>query len=322
MTYATGQTITTAEFNDFQANYVDKVWGIGSGDYGYGQTNTVGAVNSGNTITATQWTTLLARLKSAANHQGSTTTTATSVSTGSTISVLSTLSTDATTITTNRLTAGAANTTDTSNPDSANASRTGSWQTACTHVFTVTFANNSGPTGNGAQDAARQFFNAGGKIILSASQSGGTATTRNSAWASLLTACGSIVLGAHSTTKSGGSGTATTLTTTTGYYELTTTDTVIFKQFDSNAAYTSNYYEIKVKTDTTTDPNSRGGKGSVLTFTVTFQEDDSNVFQEPVDGTLTSSITKRVPNTTYLNNLPFTITFANSAGVGTFTTAS
>ena len=88
MTYATGQTITTAEFNDFQANYVDKVWGIGSGDYGYGQTNTVGAVNSGNTITATQWTTLLARLKSAANHQGSTTTTATSVSTGSTISVL------------------------------------------------------------------------------------------------------------------------------------------------------------------------------------------------------------------------------------------
>ena len=79
---------------------------------------------------------------------------------------------------------------------------------------------------------------------------------------------------------------------------------------------------VKVKTDTTTDPNSRGGKGSVLTFTVTFQEDDSNVFQEPVDGTLTSSITKRVPNTTYLNNLPFTITFANSAGVGTFTTAS
>lgn len=320
MTYATGQTITTSEYNTF-AGQVNEVWGIGSGDYGYGQTNTISTVSVSNSITATQWTTLLARTRSAANHQASSFTVPASVSTGNTISIISPLSTDITTIRSNRLNSST-NYSDTSNPNSVNASRTGSWQTACTHVFTVTFANNSGPSGNGAQDAARQFFNAGGRILFSASQSGGSATTRNSGWNSLLSACGTIIFGAHGTTKSGGSGTPTTLATSIGYHELTTSDQTIFLQYDTTAAYTSNYYKIAVRTDTVTDPNSRGGKGSVLTITVTFQEDDSNVFQEAVDGTLTSSITSRAPNTTYLNNLPFTVTYSNSAGAGNFSTAS
>jgi hypothetical protein len=320
MPYTTGSTITTTEYNSFASDTND-VWGIGTGDYGYGQTNTISTVALGNTITATQWTTLLSRVRSAGNHQGSSFTVPASVSTGNTISVISALSTDVATIRTNRLN-NSANFSDTSNPNTVNASRNGSWQTACTHVFTVTFANNSGPSGNSAQDAARQFFNAGGKILLSASRTGGSATTRNTGWGSLLTACGTIVFGAQGTTKSGGSGSPTTLATTIGYHNLTTSPQVIFKQFDTTAAYTSNYYQIAVSTNTVTDPDGRGGKGSVLTFTVTFQEDDSNVFQEAVDGTLTSSITSRAPNTTYLNNLPFTVTYANSAGAGNFSTAS
>ncbi len=320
MTYATGQTITTSEYNTF-ATQVNDVWGIGTGDYGYGQTNTISSVSVSNTITATQWTTLLARTRSAGNHQGSSFTVPASVSTGNTISVISALSTDISTIRTNRLNSST-NYSDTSNPNSVNASRTGSWQTACTHVFTVTFANNSGPSGNTDIDAARQFFNAGGKILLSASRSGGSATTRNTGWANLLTACGTIVFGAQGTTKSGGSGSPTTLASTIGYHDLTTSDQTIFQQYDTTAAYTSNYYKIAVRTNTVTDANGRGGKGNVLTFTVTFQEDDSNVFQEAVDGTLTSSITSRAPNTTYLNNLPFTVTYANTAGAGNFTTAS
>jgi len=321
MTYATGQTITVTEYNTF-AGDINTVWGIGTGDQGYGQTNTISTVSVGNTITATQWTTLLARLNSAAAHQNTSKTSPTSVTTGNTISVIAALSTDVTAINTNRLNTAAGATTDTSNPNTVNASRTGTWNTACTHVFTVTFADNSGPSGNTAQDAARQFFNAGGKIIFSASRTGGSATTRNTAWSDLLTACGTITFAAQGTTKTGGSGTPTTEATTIGYHDLTTSDQIIFKQFDSAAAYTSNYYEIKVRTNTVTDANSRGGKGSVLTFTVTFQEDDSNVFQQDVDGTLSSSITSRAPNTTYLNNLPFTITYANTAGAGNFTTAS
>ena len=43
----------------------------GSRDSGYGQTNTVSSVSADTTITATQWTTLLARITSAATHQGS-----------------------------------------------------------------------------------------------------------------------------------------------------------------------------------------------------------------------------------------------------------
>ena len=42
----------------------------GTGDAGYGQSNVVTAVSAGSTITATQWTTLLARLNSIRQHQG------------------------------------------------------------------------------------------------------------------------------------------------------------------------------------------------------------------------------------------------------------
>ena len=123
MTYATGQTITTSEYNTF-AGQVNDVWGIGSGDYGYGQTNSISTVAVSNTITATQWTTLLARTRSAANHQASSFTVPSSVSTGNTISIISPLSTDITTIRSNRLNSST-NYSDTSNPNSANASRTG-----------------------------------------------------------------------------------------------------------------------------------------------------------------------------------------------------
>ena len=65
MAYTSGDTILDDHYNDF-ATSVNAIWGSGSGDRGYGQTNTVSSVSAGSTITASQWSTLLARITSAA----------------------------------------------------------------------------------------------------------------------------------------------------------------------------------------------------------------------------------------------------------------
>ena len=65
MAYATGDTIPTPHYNDF-ATSVNTLWGTGSGDDGYGNSSTVSTVSDGTTITAAQWTTLLARITSIA----------------------------------------------------------------------------------------------------------------------------------------------------------------------------------------------------------------------------------------------------------------
>ncbi|MAH07454.1 hypothetical protein CMI38_04360, partial [Candidatus Pacearchaeota archaeon] len=81
MSYAAGQTILDDEYNlfatgntagtgDTSVASINTIWGQGTGDAGWGQSNTVAAVSAGSAITATQWTTLLARLNSIRQHQG------------------------------------------------------------------------------------------------------------------------------------------------------------------------------------------------------------------------------------------------------------
>ena len=98
MAYTSGDTILDDHYNDF-ATSVNAIWGSGSGDQGYGQTNTVSSVSAGSTITASQWSTLLARITSIANHQNSSITSITSPSTGDTIEAYTALSTNIQTIT-------------------------------------------------------------------------------------------------------------------------------------------------------------------------------------------------------------------------------
>jgi len=84
---------------------------------------------------------------------------------------------------------------------------------------------------------------------------------------------------------------------------MLTTNTAVFKQFSATAPYTSNYVQLAVRTDTVTDANGRGGKGSTLTFLVTFADVYSDTYTAPA-GTWTVNVTLVRPNTTYLNNVP------------------
>ena len=92
MAYATGDTILDTHYNDF-ATSVNALWGTGTGDRGYGESTTVSTVSDGTTITAAQWTTLLARITSMASHQGSSITSISNPSAGDTIEAYTALST-------------------------------------------------------------------------------------------------------------------------------------------------------------------------------------------------------------------------------------
>lgn len=298
MTYSTGSLILRDDYNIFAVgnadgtsnhsiNNINTLWGVGTGDKGYGQSTVLASVASGNTVTATQWATMIARMTSLASHQNSTITAITQPVVGNTISVFGALSANLVTVTTNRLEKNA-NGTDYSTGGAQ--TKTAGWTTTSTATHTVTFSS---------ADAARYFFNAGGELRLGFTRTGGTSTTKNTNWSQLLVDVGTVVFGAQGTTKSGGTGTAT-VGSTIGYYDMATTDSEIFRQYAVGAPYTVNYVVVTAKTNGT--QGSNGDKGTVVTFTVTFNDAETDTFNDTVDGSLTSTLTVRPPSTTYLTN--------------------
>ena len=231
MAYTSGDTILATHYNSFVSDF-NTNWGTGSGDAGYGQSNTLSTVSAGDTVTATQWSTLLAREVSAAAHQGTSLTGISAPSAGDTISAFAALAANTALINTNRHDIDSGNYADTTSTQSG----TSSWTTSTVHTFTLTFAGG---------DEARYYYNAGGSTRLTFSRSGGTSHTKNSEWSNLATACGTIIFAVQGTTKSGGSGSTTTLATTTGYQDMTTSDQTLFKQMEGDSPYTSNYIQVE-----------------------------------------------------------------------------
>lgn len=303
MTYSTGSQIidddynlfatggTTGTPNDAVAN-VNTVWGSGSSDKGYGQSGTLSAVSAGTTITATQWSNMLARISSAANHQGSSITAISSPSVGTTISAYSALSTNINTIYGNRLNAAASGTDITSTVTTTTA-----WSTQATCDRTVTFSSYT---------AMRYFFNAGGMIRLSFLRSGGSSTNQNLGWQSLLQACGTLVFTGYGTTatiagtsytgttKIGGSGTPDVQLFNTGILDGTiNTFYTFFRQYASQYLYTANYIQI----------DARATTSGTLNFACDLYDvGNIGTGSDTVDGTLSSTITIRPPSTTYLTS--------------------
>ena len=63
------------------------------------------------------------------------------------------------------------------------------------------------------------------------------------------------------TTKIGGTGTPTTLLTAVGWYDLTTSDTLIYQQYADTSPYSGQYIAINAKT---------AGSGTQLVLTTTW----------------------------------------------------
>lgn len=309
MAYASGSLIEATDYNGFvdtNSSNINEVWGTGTGDRGYGQ-SAVATVAAGSTVTAAQWASLVNTVAAIANHQGTTITARTAPVVGDIIDILAAVDTDITSLETNRLNAVANGTqftgwTGTSAKTTATSGTT--WSIVFTHTITFASAN-----------AARYFFNAGGRIKIQFSKTS-TGETGDPEWNDLAsTLCGDIFITAGTatqtiagssytgTTKVGGTGTPDTLATTTGWYDLTTSDTLIYKQFADTAPYTPNFIQVQAKT---------AGSDTQLVLTTTWSASDSDPSgsSDPISGgTAPSGATPGTAATTLVTYFPPSSTY-------------
>jgi hypothetical protein len=318
MTYSAGNLILATDYNGFvstNGSNVNGIWSTGATTFGYGET-AVSTVSAAATITAAQWSTLNSRVSSMASHQGTTITSRANPVTGDTIAILANLNTDIGSITTNRGNAAASGAqTVAFSGTTSKTSNTGSGSTAWTITFTHTITWASA-------NAARYFFNAGGRIKWETSKTS-TGNLADAEWNDLAnTLVGDIYITGGSafgtqtiaasnytgTTKVGGTGTPNTLTTATGWYNLSTSDTLIYKQFADTAPYTGQFIAVNAKTAgtgtqlvlTTTwvDPGGSGtGSSDVITGGTATASPFTTFGTAP-----TTLVTLFVPSSTYLTS--------------------
>ena len=296
MAYTSGDTIEATHYNGFVAS-VNALWGTGTSNRGIGQTTTISTVSATNTITATQWSTLLDRIRSISDHYGQdgsiTVDTVTNPSAGDTISAYTTLATDIGTIDSAQIAvASVAAGYQTAVTDTAVVS--GTFTTTITQTDTLTF---------GSANEMRYFFNAGGRVNVDWTISGGTSDAKYDEWVDLVTQCGSYYIYNTTGGKSGGSGTPTTNLTTTGFWDLGTGTTTMFKQVADTAPYTANYIQLDASL------NAAAGSSTIMTLTSTWQDDaadqtsyNKNIYNvlDQVDGSKTTTFSYEAPATTYI----------------------
>jgi hypothetical protein len=259
-----------------------------------------------------------------ASHQGTTITSRSAPVAGGIITILSNLNTDLTTLTGARGNATASGTqygtfTGSVSKTTATGSGTSAWTITFTH--TITFAS---------ADAARYFFNAGGRIKWETSKTS-TGNLADTEWNDLANTLvgdifitggtGTQVIASTSytgTTKSGGTGTPTTLLTTTGWYDLLTTDTIIYKQFADTAPYTGQYIQISAKT---------AGTGTQLVLTTVWVDPGGGTGSSVITGgtavsSPATSVGAATAPTTLVTYFPPSSTYLTSASWGTPTIAA
>lgn len=272
-----GTLIAALDYNNIQSKLAT-VLGVGSGDFGYGQTVTSSQVSVNNKISVSQWSTLRDELIKCLQHQSGLDETGTLIiptaSTKITEADRANYMTKADLITTNRLAIPPAGQATLENLF-APAVRTTAWNGTVTHSITVTF-----PSAN----ACRAYFNTGSSFRFSASRSGGNAGVKNASWTTILTNMGTINFGRSTTTATGNqAGSAI------GYASITTSNQLIFSKATETPTYSGNLYRIFVR------GNAASGSNSQIIFTIEFVDGSGQPnppwgTDENVDGTLTSTV--------------------------------
>lgn len=295
MAYTAGDTILDTHYNGFVTS-VNAIWGTGTGVRGLGQSTVLSSVSAGNSITASQWATLLTRLKSISSHQGNngniTIDSVTNPSATDTIEIIANLGTDIATLDTSA--AVGTNAAGFGSAITDTAATSGTFVNTITQTDTLTFAS---------ADAMRYYFNAGGKVEISWGVAGGTADGKYNEWVDLASKCGTWQIFNTTSGKTGGSGTLATNNTNAGFHDLTTTPTVYFKQVADTSPYTANFIQVAASL------NAAVGTATIMTITSTWSDaaDDSvsynkaiyNVLDQ-VDGTKTTTFTASPPATTHI----------------------
>jgi len=294
MAYESGGIISATDYNNLLngTNKFNKTWSTGSGDAGYGQT-AVTTKSAGDTVTATEWASLINKLNIVRTHQTGAGTGVSAVVSGDLIQYQIGVSGGVDLAYTNRLAFNAQGTTSTDagtshNPNDADGIAT------LTYDRTITFSSG---------DAARYFFNAGGEInfdLTAGANTGGT--SRGAQILSLITAVGGIQ-DFRAVDNGGRTGTGETETTndlTIGYYDLTTSFQTISRVDESGAAYTpytADYVYVQVKSNGAQGAN--GDTGNVITFRVVLElaATGAGSFNDSANVTFTTKMNWTYPET-------------------------
>lgn len=288
MSYAQAGLIEAADYNNFLngTNQLNRVWGTGNGNAGYGQT-ALSTVSAGNTVTATQWASLINTLNSILTHQSGSGSGITAVVAGNRIDYLSTLATSINTSYTNRLTFATQGTTTTGSTTNSVLNVSGAAAQTLTITRTATFSSG---------DAARYFFNCGGQLNLVIGSGTNTgATGRGAGLITMATAAGGVTAfrAASNGGRTGSGQTQNTNNTAIGYYNLTTSDQTIVSLTATSSPYTAYPSDtITIVAKSNGVQGSNADVGTVITFTITL----TSAAQSTLDGGYNDSINITIPN--------------------------
>lgn len=309
----TGDLISAADYNNIR-NKVVAVLGSGSGSSGYGQTVQSSAVSTSSTVTKAQWDLLRFDLYNALFHQTGTAPTLTTVNVGDTIrygagNPNNQYDTQANTAVANRFNLGSGQFL--TNTNVASATKTDAWYTQAYADVTVTFST---------ADQARYFFNSGGQIRVNTTRTGGSSTSQNSSWSTILASAGTQVFGGQLPTA------GFTPMDGKNFYRLTNTFQTYY-QINASGAYSSNSYRLQARSNVS---NNSSGTATIVYIRVLLSDpytDPPNTGvlagsfppEDRVDGTLTTTISE-VKATGVLQPAPATGNFTIASP--TFTIAS
>jgi len=251
MTYVAQGLIQPADYSN-RINTLNNTWATGANDFGYGQTGLSG-VSTGDTVTSAQWSSMFNTITAIASHQGTAIVNMPNPSTGSLISAVTSLDTNLTTISNNRLSA-AQNGTQFTGYTGTNSRTAGTSGGPWTLTFDSTVIFDS-------LNAARYFFNAGGRIKIETAKSS-TGQLGDPDWNSLSsTVVGDIYITAgnvagyniagqtyHGIDKIGGTGTPSVLVTNAGWFQLTPGAAYfpVYQQYSTVAPYNNNSITVSV----------------------------------------------------------------------------
>ena len=321
--------IPPLDYNSIQS-VISTVLGVGSGNAGYGQALSSAQVSAGAIVTVAQMVALRNDLSKARVHQTNTAISdgvaSTPANIGSPYQTLQLItipsvapvkiqeairdqySQFATGVQTNEDVAAAGQLT--AGVSITSTTRSADWNGTISHTVTITFAGfNNGSVAVSAADHARVFFNAGGKITYTASNASWPAdasATKSQDWADMLSGLGTVSFGASATAISGGVNSPGSVASGTGFRSLTIAGaaSTILTQASSVSVYNENRFTIDVSRPTS----------STLLFVLTFADLDTGgvqqpvapgstpgqaagpVVDEPVKGTLTSTVTCTYPS--------------------------
>lgn len=275
MTYSQGGLVQASDHNS-RETIIEGIWGPGSGSRGWGQ-SALSSVSAGSLIYAgpsgspVEWAKLIQTLNYISIHENGSSTGLSVPTTGDIITWLSTFDSQMDTLcdtgaTNNRFGTYAAF----SDQGAVSGSHTSTWGSgvqSITNIATVTW---------GSADQARYFFNAGGRVNLQISYSGGSGSPQDNNWATVCSNAGTMWLQAIAV---GG-----TASGSYGYWQSAG------RMYSANGsgAYSSNTLTVDVS-----------GQGtSQLSFTTIFTDNHTNgPWFDQVSGTFTVTVTVRRPTT-------------------------